>query len=141
MGGCLGYHYAAIESSGRKGWKERALEWEGMFLMVCVCACVYSVCVCVCVCACVCKPEDNLRYHSSGVVHFVCLIVLNFFLPLCVLVFYLHVCLCEAASSLGSEVTDSCELPCWYWELNSGLLEEQPVLLTAEPSLRPYFVF
>jgi len=24
-----------------------------------------------------------------------------------------------------------------YWELNSGPLEEQPVLLTAEPSLQP----
>jgi hypothetical protein len=29
------------------------------------------------------------------------------------------------------------ELPSWCWELNLGLVEEQPVLLTAEPSLQP----
>jgi hypothetical protein len=34
-------------------------------------------------------------------------------------------------------VTDSCELPCGFWELNLGPLEEQSVLLTAEPSLQP----
>jgi hypothetical protein len=32
-------------------------------------------------------------------------------------------------------VTDSCELPCRCRESNPGRLEEQPVLLTAEPSL------
>ena len=34
-------------------------------------------------------------------------------------------------------ITDGCEPPCGYWELNSGPLEEQSVLLTAEPSLQP----
>jgi len=33
-------------------------------------------------------------------------------------------------------ITDGCEPPCGYWELNSGPLEEQSVLLTAEPSLQ-----
>jgi hypothetical protein len=33
-------------------------------------------------------------------------------------------------------VTDGCELPCGCWELNPGLLEEQPVLLAAEPSVK-----
>ncbi|EDM00356.1 rCG35761, isoform CRA_a [Rattus norvegicus] len=33
-------------------------------------------------------------------------------------------------------LTDGCEPPCGCWELNSGPLEEQSVLLTAEPSLR-----
>ena len=32
---------------------------------------------------------------------------------------------------------DGCELPCGCWELNSGPLEEQSVLLTAEPLLQP----
>ena len=32
---------------------------------------------------------------------------------------------------------DGCEPPCGCWELNSGPLEEQSVLLTAEPSLLP----
>ena len=34
-------------------------------------------------------------------------------------------------------VTDGCEPPCGCWDLNSGPLEEQSVLLTAEPSHRP----
>jgi len=32
---------------------------------------------------------------------------------------------------------DGCEPPCSCWELNSGPLEEQSVLLTTEPSLQP----
>ena len=31
---------------------------------------------------------------------------------------------------------DGCEQPCGCWELNSGPLEEQPALLTADPSLQ-----
>jgi hypothetical protein len=31
-------------------------------------------------------------------------------------------------------ITDGCKPPCGCWELNSGPLEEQSVLLTAEPS-------
>ena len=34
-------------------------------------------------------------------------------------------------------ITDGCEPPCGCWELTSGPLEEQSVLLTAEPSLQP----
>jgi hypothetical protein len=34
-------------------------------------------------------------------------------------------------------ITDGCEPPCSCWELNSGPLEEQSVLLTAEPSHQP----
>ena len=33
--------------------------------------------------------------------------------------------------------TDGCKPPCSCWELNSGPLEEQPGLLTSEPSLQP----
>jgi hypothetical protein len=36
-------------------------------------------------------------------------------------------------------ITDGCEPPCGCWELNSGPLEEQSVLLTSEPSLQPLF--
>jgi len=32
---------------------------------------------------------------------------------------------------------DGCEPPCGCWELNSGPLDEQSVLLTSEPSLQP----
>ena len=34
-------------------------------------------------------------------------------------------------------ITDGCEPPCGCWELNSGPLEEQSVLLITEPSLQP----
>jgi hypothetical protein len=40
--------------------------------------------------------------------------------------------------STGTGVADGCELPCGSWKLNLDLLEEQPVLLTNEPSLQPY---
>ena len=39
--------------------------------------------------------------------------------------------------SPGTGVIDSCEPPCGYWESNSGLLEEQPVLLTACWAISP----
>ena len=34
-------------------------------------------------------------------------------------------------------IIEGCKPPCGTWELNSGPLEEQSVLLTAEPSLQP----
>ena len=34
-------------------------------------------------------------------------------------------------------ITDGCEPSRGCWELNSGPLEEQPALLTTEPSLQP----
>ena len=37
----------------------------------------------------------------------------------------------------GTGITDGSEPPCGCWELNTGPLEEQAVLLTAEPSLQP----
>jgi hypothetical protein len=33
-------------------------------------------------------------------------------------------------------IIDGCEPPCGCWDLNSGPLEEQSVLLTAEPCLQ-----
>jgi hypothetical protein len=58
-----------------------------------------------------------------------------------------HICLCmlhvcggqkRVLNPLELEL-DSCELPCGCCKLNLGPLEEQPVLLTAEPSLQPEF--
>ena len=47
----------------------------------------------------------------------------------------LSVCtpVCQKKASVPSR--GGCEPPCGCWDLNSGLLEEQPVLLTAEPPL------
>jgi hypothetical protein len=41
----------------------------------------------------------------------------------------------------SDSITDGCEPPCSCWELNSGPLEEQSVLLTTEPSLQPQLTF
>jgi hypothetical protein len=41
----------------------------------------------------------------------------------------------------GTGVVNGCEPVCGCWELNPGPLQEQPVLLTAEPSFPPSFVF
>ena len=43
--------------------------------------------------------------------------------------------ICGRVRSPGTGVTDKGELPCGCRELN---LEEQPVFLTAEPSLQPH---
>ena len=60
-----------------------------------------------------------------------------FILILCALVFCLNVQLCEGVVAAGTGVTDNCKLPCGCWELNSGPLEEQPMLLTVESSFQP----
>ena len=46
-------------------------------------------------------------------------------------------CLQTQQKRASDPITDGCEPLCGCWDLNSGLLEEQPVLLTAEPSLQP----
>ena len=46
-----------------------------------------------------------------------------------------HHCSLQTHQKRASDlITDGCEPPCGCWELNSGLLEEQSVLFTAEPS-------
>lgn len=48
----------------------------------------------------------------------------------------------DSVGSLGTGVTDDCELPCRCRELNSGPLEEEPaILLTAELSLQSQVLF
>ena len=61
----------------------------------------------------------------------------SLFIYICALTFCLHVYLSEGVRILGARVTDSGELTCGCWKLNPGPLEEQPVLLTTEPSLQP----
>jgi hypothetical protein len=38
---------------------------------------------------------------------------------------------------VSNPITDGCEPTCSCWDLNSGPLEEQSVLLTAEPFVQP----
>jgi hypothetical protein len=52
-----------------------------------------------------------------------------------------HCCSLQTHQKRASDpITDDCEPPCGCWELNSGPLEEQSVLLTTEPSLQPQCV-
>jgi hypothetical protein len=60
---------------------------------------------------------------------------LTFILFLCSLVICLYVY--EGFRSPAIGVSDRCELSCGCQELNPGPLEEQPVLLTTEPSFQP----
>ena len=46
-------------------------------------------------------------------------------------------CLQTHQKRASDPTTGGCEPPCGCWELNSGPLEEQSVLLTTEPSLQP----
>jgi hypothetical protein len=39
----------------------------------------------------------------------------------------------DTPESATNPITDGCEPPCGFWELNSGPPEEQSVLLTTEP--------
>jgi hypothetical protein len=55
---------------------------------------------------------------------------INFFVIYCIDVLPAHVHLFS-----GPGVKNSCELSCGYWDLNLGPLEEQPELLTSEPTL------
>jgi hypothetical protein len=58
-------------------------------------------------------------------------------LSACLSLYYMYTyCLWKPEEGIGSSrtgVTDGYELPCGSWELNPGSLEEQTVLLTAEP--------
>jgi hypothetical protein len=60
-----------------------------------------------------------------------------FFKDLFILCIWVHCsCLQTHQKSVLDPITDSCEPPCGCWELNSGPLEEQSVLLTSELSLQ-----
>lgn len=70
-------------------------------------------------------------------------------LILCVLVFGINVCTCmvcmpsacrgqKNSRSTGTGITSDHEPTCGCWGSNPGPPKEQPVLLTAEPSLQPY---
>lgn len=85
---------------------------------------LYLVCVCVCntqLCTCICSTHVCMCMQCP------------------------HVCVCTCGVHRGqNRELDPlelelyiCQSPCRYWELNPSPLEEQPILLTAEPSLQP----
>lgn len=89
---------------------------------------------------CATVNETRSLLHSRQVL---CHLVMSPYIPapfkkICI---YFYICEYTVCSSdtleEGSDpITDGCEPPQGCWELNSRPLEEQPVLLTAEPSLQ-----
>ena len=49
----------------------------------------------------------------------------------------LSTCILACQKRTPDPITGGCEPSCECWELNSGSLEEEPVLLTAEPPFHP----
>jgi cbb3-type cytochrome oxidase subunit 3 len=74
------------------------------------------------------------------IVSIIAIIVFILFLKIFICLFYVCV-LCHSLQThqkrASDHIADGCAPPCGCWELNSGPLEEQPVLLTTEPSLQP----
>ena len=95
-------------------------------------------------------PKRTLRpwvNNSSTMTIIICFVCAFYFiccecLPACMFVHHLHAwCVYRPERGNwipGTGVLDDCETPCGYWELNPGSLEQQPVLLTAKPSLHPH---
>jgi hypothetical protein len=50
-------------------------------------------------------------------------------------------CLQTHQNRVSDLITGDCEPPCGCWDLNSGPSEEQSVLLPAEPSHQPLYLF
>ena len=67
--------------------------------------------------------------------------VVHFFFYIYLFIYYvcsvLPACVPACEKRAPNLIIDGCEPPCGCWELNSGPLEEQSVLLTTEPSLQP----
>ena len=53
----------------------------------------------------------------------------------------LSACMPACQKKAPDPIIDGCEPPCSFWELNSGPLEEQPTVLTTEPSLQPMILY
>jgi hypothetical protein len=80
------------------------------------------------------KQDQQLRKLSFCFAFF---FFFFFKIYLCMWVHSLSLSSNTAEESIGDSITDGCELPFGCWELNSGPLKEQPVLLTTESSLQP----
>ena len=79
----------------------------------------------------VCPLSDMLFFFF-----FYCLDCFSFFLFL-TLIYYTYSFWPTGQKRVPDPITDNCEPSCRCWELNSGPLQEQAMLLTSEPSLQP----
>jgi hypothetical protein len=87
---------------------------------------------------CVCK---YLRVFKKDVILFIYLFIYLLFMYLSSFIFYVYsvlpACMYASQERPPDLIIHDRDLPYGCWELNSGLLEEQPVLFTSEPSLQP----
>jgi len=81
--------------------------------------------------------RDYVQGMKTRDLFFFVVVVFNFFRFIFYLSEYTAVIFRHTRRGQSDLITDGCEPPCGCWELNSGPLEEQSVLLTAEPSLQP----
>ena len=76
-------------------------------------------------------------YYSEDWAHYILNSFKKYLFILCI---WVHHCSLQTHLKRASDpIADGCEPPCGCWELNSGPLKEQSVLLTAEPSPQPHF--
>jgi hypothetical protein len=95
------------------------------------------------------RPVIVCNCMLTGPVMVIILLYVTCYTMMCILKNYLYILWIQVHCSYlqihqkraSDPITDGCEPPCGCWELNSGLLEEQSVLLTAEPSLQPHDVY
>jgi len=74
-------------------------------------------------------PEINLYSYGN--------LILFFFFKIYLFMYSILPAYVTAGQKRAPDlITDGCEPPCGRWDLNSGPLEEQSVLLTTEPSLQ-----
>ena len=86
------------------------------------------------------QENNQGKFHNLGPMNF---IVLGFWLIFLKYLFIYYVynilslCMPAGQKRTPDPIIDGRETPCGCWKLNSGLLEEQAMLLTSEPSLQP----
>jgi hypothetical protein len=88
-----------------------------LYFLVCFCFCFFNQ-------EAISKNSQKVKFLYLATVFGVCA--------------HVHVNMCPEPGDLIDPIRDGCESPCGCWELNSGPLEDQSVLLTAEPSLHVF---
>jgi hypothetical protein len=72
-------------------------------------------------------------------------VLVFFFFKKIYFIYFMHMCALSTRTPSCQKrapdpITDGCEPSCGCWDLSSGPLEEQPVLLVAEPCLQALLV-
>jgi hypothetical protein len=85
----------------------------------------------------------EVTLKSVSVAYSFSIIIDDFFKDIFIYFMYISTLLLQTHQKRASDpITDGCEPSCGCWELNSGPLKEQSVLLTSEPFLQsPKFFF